>query len=280
MKTHSVLTAYDRKLIEEIPLVGEAEAEAAMERAAQLFDDRKQRIPTPERIAILERAAQLVCDKREQLALEAAREGGKPLQDSLVEVDRGIEGIKVAIKELHLLHGTEIPMDLTPSSAKRMAYTRRYPRGVVLAISAFNHPFNLIVHQVVPALAAGCPVVVKPALDTPLSCRNLVNILYRAGLPKAWCQMLLCPTEVTAKLVSNPHISFLTFIGSAKVGWHIRSQLPPGAHCSLEHGGAAPAIIHESADLSRAVPLLAKGGFYHAGQVCVSVQRIIAQQKV
>ena len=214
------------------------------------------------------------------MAIEAAQEGGKPLVDSLIEIDRAVDGIKVAIKELTHLHGKEIPMGISSSSKNRMAFTKFRPRGVALAISAFNHPFNLIIHQVIPAVAAGCPVIVKPAKTTPLSCRNLVDLLYKAGLPEQWCQMILCENTVAEKLVGDRRVSFFTFIGSSRVGWHLRSKLAPGATCALEHGGAAPAIIDSSADIDKAIPLLTKGGFYHAGQVCVSVQRIIAHKDI
>jgi len=159
-----------------------------------------------------------------------------------------------------------------------MAYTMKEPRGVVMAISAFNHPFNLIIHQVIPAIAVGCPVIVKPSSATPLSCRNLVNILYKAGLPVEWCRMILCENKTAEKMISDRRISFLTFIGSSKVGWHLRSKLASGAGCTMEHGGAAPVIFDETADMDKAMPLLVKGGFYHAGQVCVSVQRIYVHQ--
>ena len=280
MKQLQVCAAFDQNVLATLPVTDEKSSLTALERAKFLFQHRKQWIPVRERIAILEQTAAMVKERREELALCATREGGKPLVDSLVEIDRGVEGIKVAIRELCHLHGTEVPMELTASCTGRMAYTRREPRGVVLAISAFNHPFNLIVHQTIPAIAAGCPVLVRPALDTPLSCRNLVDLLYRAGLPEEWCQMVVCDIPVAEKLASDSRISFLTFIGSPKVGWHLRSQLPPGAGCALEHGGAAPAIIDPTSDLQEAVPLLVKGGFYHAGQVCVSVQRIIAHQDI
>ena len=202
------------------------------------------------------------------------------MADSLVEIDRAADGIGVAIKEVSSLHGTEIPMNLTASSQGRHAYTRKEPRGVAIAVSAFNHPFNLIVHQVIPAIAAGCPVIVKPAKTTPLSCKNLIEILYESGLPETWCQMIICDNSVTEKLISDERNSFFTFIGSARVGWYLRSKLPPGATCALEHGGVAPAIVDHTADIDKAVPLLVKGGFYHAGQVCVSVQRIIAHEDI
>jgi acyl-CoA reductase-like NAD-dependent aldehyde dehydrogenase len=159
-----------------------------------------------------------------------------------------------------------------------MAYTYREPIGVVASVSAFNHPFNLIVHQVIPAVAVGCPVIVKPALTTPLSCINLVECLYQAGLPKEWCQVLISKDDVSSKLVTDSRIGFFSFIGSSRVGWMLRSQLAPGTRCALEHGGAAPVIVAKDADFDTAMPLLAKGGFYHAGQVCVSVQRVYVHE--
>jgi len=165
-------------------------------------------------------------------------------------------------------------MDLTAAGAGRMAFTSREPIGPVVAVSAFNHPLNLIVHQVAPAVAVGCPVIVKPADDTPLSARAFVEILIEAGLPGEWCAFFPCDIPTAEKLVTDPRVAFFYFIGSSKVGWMLRSKLAPGTRCALEHGGAAPVIVDESADIEAMIPFLAKGGFYHAGQVCVSVQRV------
>ncbi|NNL10855.1 MAG: aldehyde dehydrogenase family protein, partial [Pseudomonadales bacterium] len=133
----------------------------------------------------------------------------------------------------------------------------------------------LIVHQVGAAVAAGCPVIVKPARNTPLSCFRLVKILREAGLPEAWCQVAIPEaTDLATALVTDPRVAFFSFIGSAKVGWMLRSKLADGTRCALEHGGVAPVIIEQSANLERALPAILKGGFYHAGQVCVSVQRV------
>lgn len=184
------------------------------------------------------------------------------------------------MEHLKSMAGEEIPMGLTVPSQNRWAFTKREPVGVVFAISAFNHPFNLIVHQVIPAIAVGCPVLVKPARQTPLSCQNLVHSLYEAGLPKEWCQMVLCDHETVDFLVKDPRLSYFSFIGSSEVGWKLRSKLAPGVTSALEHGGAAPVIVTEDADLEDALPLLVKGGFYHAGQVCVSVQRVFAHQSI
>src|SRR5580700_4993769 len=186
-----------------------------------------------------------------------------------------IDSVRSAADEMRVMAGREIPMGLSSASSDRRAFTIWEPIGIVAAISAFNHPLNLIVHQVVPAVATGCPVIVKPANPTPLSCLDLVSLLHEAGLPPGWCQVFLAETnELAEALATDPRIAFLSFIGSARVGWHLRSRLPPGTRCALEHGGAAPVIIDRSADLDRLVEPLAKGGYYHAGQVCVSVQRI------
>jgi acyl-CoA reductase-like NAD-dependent aldehyde dehydrogenase len=193
-----------------------------------------------------------------------------------VEVDRAIDGVGLCARELQHLGGGEVPMDLTQAGAGRMAFTVREPIGPVVAVSAFNHPLNLIVHQVAPAVAVGCPVIVKPADDTPLSARSFVDILTEAGLPPGWCEFIACDLATAEKLVTDSRVAFLSFIGSAKVGWMLRSKLSPGTRCALEHGGAAPVLVDASADTETMVPLLAKGGLYHAGQVCVSVQRIFA----
>ncbi len=167
-------------------------------------------------------------------------------------------------------------MDLTAAGAGRMAFTSKEPIGPVVAVSAFNHPLNLIIHQVAPAIATGCPVIIKPADDTPLSAQSFVNILYEAGLPEEWCQYFPCDIPTAERLITDPRVAFFSFIGSARVGWMLRSKLAPGTRAALEHGGAAPVIIDESADIDAMLPLLVKGGFYHAGQVCVSVQRVFA----
>jgi acyl-CoA reductase-like NAD-dependent aldehyde dehydrogenase len=172
-------------------------------------------------------------------------------------------------------------MNLNAASSGRLAFTRHEPIGPVLAFSAFNHPLNLIVHQVGPAVAAGCPCIIKPAGATPLSCMRFVGVLREAGLPEEWCQAMVADDhDVALAMVADARVAFFSFIGSGRVGWTLRSKLAPGARCALEHGGVAPVIVAADADLEAAVPLLAKGGFYHAGQVCVSVQRVFAERSI
>ena len=203
------------------------------------------------------------------------------MPDSVVEVTRAIDSVKICIETLRTEGGKVIPMGVTESSKNRIAFTQHEPIGVVVAVSAFNHPLNLIAHQVAPAIASGCPVIVKPAKATPFSCFRFVELLRKAGLPEEWCIPLVpMNNELSTKLVSDERVGFFSFIGSSKVGWSLRSKLAPGARCALEHGGVAPVIMHADADLDYATPLLAKGGFYHAGQVCVSVQRVFAHQSI
>lgn len=278
-KTLEVVAPFDRQVIATVDRADSQAVEQALSTAYGLYRNRDQWLPVPERIAILERAAEIMQQRFDELALEAAREGGKPLNDSKVEVARAIDGMKICIETIRTEGGEEIPMGLNAASVGRMAFTRSEPIGVVVAVSAFNHPLNLIVHQVAPAVATGCPVIVKPSEDTPLSCFRFVEILREAGLPDEWCQPLSTSNhDVATQLVTDERVGFFTFIGSARVGWMLRSKLAPGTRCALEHGGAAPVIVVQDADLDDGIPLMAKGGFYHAGQVCVSVQRVYAHQ--
>ncbi len=279
-QTFDVESPFDGALIQTLSTTDDPAAFAALERAHERYRDRGGWLDASKRIQILEQFASLVQAQVDALARQATLEGGKPLKDSIVEIERAINGVQVAIAEIAQLHGTEITMGLTASSAQRFAHTYREPRGVVLAISAFNHPFNLIIHQAITAVAAGCPVLVKPALTTPMSCQSVVGLLGEAGLPGGWCQLLLCEDAITEKLVADRRVSFLTFIGSARVGWYLRSRLASGAGCSLEHGGVAPVIVDATADIDACIPPLTRGGFYHAGQVCVSVQRIYLQRTI
>ena len=279
-KRLKVNSPYDGHLITEIDLHDADQVESALETAYQLAKDYDKTLPAHQRIEILEKTADLVQAKAEEFAHQAAEEGGKPLVDSRIELARAVQGIREAAQSVNQLTGHEIPMNLTASSMNRMALTIREPIGVVAAISAFNHPFNLIVHQVIPAVAVGCPVIVKPARATPLSCLNLVQCLYEAGLPREWCQAVVCESSIAEKMVTDARVAFFSFIGSGAVGWKLRSKLAPGTRCALEHGGAASVIVDHDADLEDTLPLLAKGGFYHAGQVCVSVQKIFVHESI
>jgi len=275
-----ILSPYDQSLIKEIPLDGKDAVNQTIKIAYDLFQDMPNWLPAYERINILEKTIQLMKERKSELIKIAAKEGGKPYNDTIIEVDRAIYGVKLAAEGISYIKGEQIPMELTKSSEGRIAFTSREPIGVVAAISAFNHPLNLIIHQTVTAIAVGCPVIIKPALTTPLSCLAFVEILQEAGLPKGWCQAVICDNEAAEQLVTDKRVNFFSFIGSAKVGWYLRSKLSPGTRCALEHGGVAPVIVEKDADFNEMIPSLLKGGFYHAGQVCVSVQRVFVNEEI
>lgn len=274
----NVVNPFSLEVIGSVPVDDWDTIDKALETAHQLHRNRGNWLPAFKRIEILRKAGRIMEGRQEELAHLIANEGGKPMVDTRVEVTRAIDGVDLCIHDLSKNVGTEIPMDLTAAGAGRVAFTQREPIGPVVAISAFNHPLNLIVHQVAPAVATGCPVLVKPADDTPLSCKAFVEILYEAGLPEEWCTMVVATRADAEKLVTDPRVAFFSFIGSARVGWMLRSKLAAGTRCALEHGGAAPVIVGDGADLDAMIPSLAKGGFYHSGQVCVSVQRVFAMK--
>ena len=275
-----VFSPYTQEQIGEYPLVPMAAIEGIVATANNLFEDRSKWLKPHERKSILLRCAKIMESRIVELTKLAANEGGKPFSDSKVEVLRAINGVEIAAENIGELKGGEIPMGLTPASEGRLAFTQREPIGVVASISAFNHPLNLIVHQVITAVAAGCPVIVKPAPTTPMSCEALVGILKEAGLPEGWCQMVICENDVAERLITDKRINYFSFIGSSKVGWYLRSKLSAGTRCALEHGGAAPVIVEPDANFEEMIPSLLKGGFYHAGQVCVSVQRVFAHESI
>lgn len=275
-----IRSPFDQRLITSIPLQDGSAATAALETAYSLFSDPSSWLPAWQRITILEKVVAVMNTRIEELTNMAAEEGGKPYQDSKAEVIRAINSVKLAAEHISRHVDEQVPMGINKASENRLAFITREPIGVVFAISAFNHPLNLVVHQTATAIAAGCPVIIKPASATPLSCLNFVNLLTEAGLPYGWCQALVCSREVAEQVATDKRVAYLSFIGSGKVGWNLRSKLAPGTRCSLEHGGAAPVIVEKDADLDELIPAMLKGGFYHAGQVCVSVQRIYVHESI
>jgi acyl-CoA reductase-like NAD-dependent aldehyde dehydrogenase len=205
-----VTAPYDDALIATIDTGGHAAAEQALATAYALHRDRKNWLTKEQRINVLEKTAEIMQSRFDELAIESAREGGKPLMDSKAEVARAIDGIKNCAELIGAEHGEEIPMGKNAASMNRLAFTSSEPIGVVVAVSAFNHPLNLAVHQIGPAVATGCPVIIKPAEDTPLSCFRLISILHEAGLPEGWCQGMVTSTLDTAtQLVTDKRVAFL-----------------------------------------------------------------------
>jgi acyl-CoA reductase-like NAD-dependent aldehyde dehydrogenase len=279
-KILTVTSPYTGEMVAEVELTDGEGMTHAIRTARNALLENPQGLPGHERAAILRRLAGLMEDRREELSFLIAREGGKPLADAKIEATRAVNTVLVSAEEAVRIHGEEIPMQGSAAAVGRLALTVREPIGVVAAVSAFNHPLNLIAHQVAPTVAAGCPVLIKPALDTAASCMVFMELLREAGLPPELGMAVPADNDVAEHLVTSDQIGFFSFIGSARVGWFLRSKLAPGVRCTLEHGGAAPVILDESADLDRALPGILKGGYYHAGQVCVSVQRVFAAKAI
>lgn len=276
----SVLNPLDQSLIEELPLHNESEIEKTLQTAFIQFSEHPQGMKPHERIKILKEFHQNLAEQSPQIIELACREGGKPITDTEVEMTRALQGVELAISGIAELKGEQIPMELTSSGSGKIAWTHKEPIGVVVAISAFNHPINLIIHQVITSIAAGCPVIIKPSLETPLTCHKLIEVLFQSGLETPWAQMVLCPDPLAEKLATDSRVSFLTFIGSHKVGWNLRSQVAPGTRVALEHGGVAPAILEADAQWQKALPKLLKAAFYHSGQVCVSLQKLYVHSSI
>ena len=232
--------------LEKVKLSSESEVEAALAIAEKTHRNNKKGLPRHERAAVLKKAADIMKGRATELALLIASEGGKPLIDAKVEVERAIDGIETCASEIANNSGLEIPMDLTPAGKGKMAFTIKEPIGPVVAISAFNHPLNLIVHQVGPAVAAGNPVIVKPADDTPLCCEAFIQILHQAGLAPEWAQFICCEVGVAQKLVTDERVAFLALLAHQLwVGNYARYL--HGTRVALEHGGVAPVIVCPSA---------------------------------
>ncbi|MDQ6962790.1 MAG: aldehyde dehydrogenase family protein [Mariprofundaceae bacterium] len=279
--TLQVYSPYDAKCIAKVETANAAVVEQALQNAHKLFSDRTSWLSVVQRIEVFKRVLVLMKNQFECLAKQASAEGGKPLLDSRIEMSRCIDSMRLCMESLRTQHAEPPTMGINTASQHRAVIMKKEPIGVVVSVSAFNHPLNLIAHQVGPAIAAGCPVIVKPSGDTPLSCLSLVRLFHEAGLAKEWCQWIMPETkELSESLVTDERVGFFSFIGSARVGWSLRSKLAKGTRCSLEHGGVAPVIMAEDADLDLAIPQLLKGAFYHAGQVCVSVQRLFVHESI
>lgn len=274
-----LLSPNDGSLLAEIE---NGNAETAM-RALSLVYEAKSKMramKAHQRADILRKVSAKITQRAEELALLIASEGGKPLKDAKVEVARAANTTLLCAEEATRLSGEQLNMDGSAAGAGRTAFVTREPIGAVMAISAFNHPLNLIAHQVGPAIAAGCPVLVKPASTTPISAHRYVDMCREAGLPEDAAIVVPMGGAIAEKAAVDPRVAFVSFIGSGAVGWSLRRKIADGTRIALEHGGTAPAIVEADADLDDAIPRLVKGGFYHAGQVCVSVQRIFVHRSI
>jgi acyl-CoA reductase-like NAD-dependent aldehyde dehydrogenase len=274
-----VLNKFTQETIGTFPTARRADVDNAVGAAYQAAQEMAD-MPAHRRSQILSRTAGLIQERREDFARTIAAEAGKALKYARIEVDRGITTFTIAAEEAKRIHGETVPMDAIPSGEGYFGFWTRRPVGVVAAISPFNFPLNLVAHKVAPAIAAGNPVVLKPASTTPITAYMLCEVLVEAGLPAAAVNLIVGPGRTVGEwLVSDPRVSKITFTGSAAVGKQIIEKAGI-KKVTLELGNTSPVIVAPDADLDRVARRCAVGAYYNSGQVCVSVQRIYTQNKV
>jgi acyl-CoA reductase-like NAD-dependent aldehyde dehydrogenase len=277
--TIEVRSPYNGDVIGQVPSCGPDDVDRAV-RVAKLAFERGP-LPQFERAAILDRAAALVAARTEEFARTIAQEAAKPIKTARVEAQRCVSTFTFAAVAARTLAGEMVPLDASEVGVGKLAFTLRVPVGVVGAISPFNFPLNLVAHKLAPAIAAGCPVVLKPASQTPLSAIALAKLLTEeAGLPADQLHVVTgSGGTVGNALVDHPGVALITFTGSPDVGWAIR-QRAPKKKVGLELGNNAPVIIEPTADIETVAKKISVAGFSHAGQSCISTQRIYVHRSV
>ena len=256
----------------------EAQYEEAVEAAVAAFEVTRT-LPAYERGAILRNISAGIKARREELGRLIALEAGKPIRDSLVEVDRATLTFRLGAEEAERMVGETIPLDLMPSSKGRVGITRRFPIGPIAAISPFNFPLNLAAHKLAPAIASGNPIVLKPPSKDPLTMLTVAEIVEEAGAPAGSVSILPMTRELGDRMVADERFKLLTFTGSPSVGWRMKERAGK-KKVVLELGGNAGVIVDKSADLDWAVRRLLVGAFTYAGQVCISVQRMFVHEDI
>jgi acyl-CoA reductase-like NAD-dependent aldehyde dehydrogenase len=273
-----VKSPYDGTVVGRVAEGDAALVDRAVKAAHEAFETAD--FPQYERAALLDRAAALVRERRDDLALAIAAEAGKPLKTATVEAERCVDTLTFSATEARKLTGGTVPMEASPAGVGKLGVMLRVPYGVVGAISPFNFPLNLVAHKLGPAIAAGNAIVLKPAGQTPVSALKLAEILVEAGLPDGWLSVIPGPgKEVGNAIVEHELTRALTFTGSAGVGWGIRSKVPH-KKVNLELGSNAPLIVNADGDWETAADKAKLHAFSHAGQSCISIQRILLHEDV
>jgi acyl-CoA reductase-like NAD-dependent aldehyde dehydrogenase len=273
-----VLSPYDGTAVGRVAQGDAALVDRAAVAAQEAFESGD--FPQHERAATLDRAAELVGERIDDLAATIAAEAGKPLKTARVEAARCVDTLAFSAVEARKLTGGTVPMEASAAGAGKLGVMLRVPYGVVGAISPFNFPLNLVAHKLGPALAAGNAVVLKPAGQTPISALKLAEVLVEAGLPEGWLSVIPGPgSQVGNAIVEHELIRAITFTGSSAVGWGIRSRVPH-KKVNLELGSNAPLIVHADGDFETAADKAKLHAFSHAGQSCISIQRVLVHEDV
>jgi glyceraldehyde-3-phosphate dehydrogenase (NADP+) len=277
-KPLEVINPYDGSVVGRTWLAGDAEFDRAADAAVGAAPAMRA-MPAYERASILMSVSAGLRTRHDEIARTLAGEAGKAIKDAAAEVDRASMTFHVAAEEARRIGGEVVPMELAAHGRGRLAIVRRFPIGPVAAISPFNFPLNLSAHKIAPAIAAGNPIVLKPATKTPLSALYLAELLRQAGLPEGAINVLPMPRETGDRLVTDTRFKLLTFTGSSPVGWDMKARAGK-KKVILELGGNAGVIVDDSADLAFAARRVATGGFALAGQSCISVQRVYVHERV
>ena len=277
-ETYEVKSPYDGSPVAVVHRAGPDEVERAIAGAVRAFEETRH-LPSWRREEILVGISQGIAARRDEIAETIALEAGKPLKTSRVEADRAVFTFKIAAEETKRIYGEIVPLDWLPGNDGRRAEVRRVPLGPIAGISPFNFPINLVAHKVAPALAAGNPIIIRPASQTPLAALILAEIVYEAGWPVDGFAVLPSSTDAARPLVEDDRIKLLTFTGSPAVGWGLKAKAGR-KRVTLELGGNAAVIVHKDADVAYAAERIAWGGFTNAGQTCISVQRVFVHEDV
>src|SRR5262245_54323001 len=278
-RTIEVLNPYNGSTIGRVPRCTEVDVDRAVRAAADAL--RREPLPPWRRAEILDRAATLLAQRHEDFARTIAVEAAKPIRTARVEAMRAVSTFQFSAAVARTFTGEMVPLDASDVGEGKLGFVLRVPVGVVGAISPFNFPLNLVAHKLAPAIAAGCPVVLKPASQTPFSGIALAELLLdECGLPPGWLSVVTgSGGEVGNALVDHPDVALITFTGSPPVGWSIRERAPR-KRVGLELGNNAPVIIEPSGDWKTAASKIKVAGFSHAGQSCISTQRVYVQRAI
>ncbi len=269
---------YDGSLVGAVSMAGPADMDDAMARAADSFALTRQ-LPSHRRSEILENMVRLLRERFDEVVEAMILEGGKNHKTAVGETARALETLRISGEEARRIGGEVFSIDWTAAGENRQGFTRRLPVGTVLGITPFNYPVNLACHKIGPAIAAGNPIIIKPAEKTPLSSVILAEIVLEAGYPPGAFSLINAWGRDTECMVSDPRVAMISFTGSGAVGWRIKSMAGQ-KKVALELGGNAGVIVHNDADLADAAAQAAGGGFANAGQNCISVQRLLIQRDV
>jgi len=276
--TATIRNPYNGRAVAEICLAGKAEADEAVARAVEAAPAMR-RLPAHARAGALRKIAGLLATRQDEVARTMTAESGKPIADARREVGRAVQTFTLAAEEATRIPGDVIPMDLTPGMDRHLSITRRVPVGPVLGITPFNFPLNLVAHKVAPCLAAGNPMVLKPAPQTPLTSLLLAEMVLETGLPPGALSVVPCENAVAEQMVTDERFKVVSFTGSAAVGWMLKAKSGK-KRVLLELGGNAGVIVEPDADVALAAQRCAVGGYAYSGQTCISVQRVFVHESV